>query len=70
MLHARNRRLRNHRGLSVVFPSGFSVAFSRGISLFSGIVQRIITFPVDLHWNFPMGGTIRQGGNSHFQLDL
>ena len=31
-----------------------AVAFSNGCSLFSGMFQRIVTFPVDFHWNFPM----------------
>ena len=31
-----------------------SVAFSNGISLVSCIFQRIVTFPVDCHWNCPM----------------
>ena len=34
-------------GFSVAFSNGLSVAFSNGISLFSGIFQRIVTFPVD-----------------------
>ena len=44
--HTRNQHLRNHRG--------FSVACSKGISLFSGIFQRIVICPVDFYWNCPM----------------
>ena len=43
----------NHRESSEALSKGFSVAFSNGISLFSCIFQRIITFPVDLYWNCP-----------------
>ena len=43
ILHTRNRHLGNHHG--------FSVAFSNGCSLFSGTVQRIVTFSVDFYWN-------------------
>ena len=32
-MHTRNRHLRNHRGLSAVFPNGFSVACSNETSL-------------------------------------
>ena len=46
ILHTRNRHFRNHRGFSVVFCNGFS--------LFSGSFQRIVTFPMDVHWIFPM----------------
>ena len=44
--HTRNQHLRNHRG--------FSVAFSNELSLVSDMFQRIHTFPVDFHWNYPM----------------
>ena len=30
------------------------VVFSNGSSIFSGIFQRIVTSPVDFHWNWPM----------------
>ena len=43
--------------------NGFSVAFSNGISFLSGIFQRIVTFPVDFHWNCPMDFHL------HFQMD-
>ena len=53
--HARNRHLGNHRGCSVAFSKGFSVAFSNIVSRSSGIVQRIVTLPVaSFHWNSPM----------------
>ena len=45
-LQMRRRDLRSRRG--------FSVAFSHGISCPSGISQRIVTFPVDFYWKFPM----------------
>ena len=54
ILHTRNRYLRNHRGFPVAFPNGFSVIFSNTISLVSDIFRRIVTFPVDFHWNLPM----------------
>ena len=56
ILHARNQHLRNHRGFSVAFPNGFSLVFSNVISLFSGILQRVVTIPVavDFHWKFPI----------------
>ena len=49
--HTRNQHLGNHRGSSVAFSDGLSVAFSNIISLFSGSFQRIVTCPVDFHWN-------------------
>ena len=52
ILYTRNQDLRNHCGFSVAFASGCSVAFSNGISIVSGSFQRIVTFPVDLHWNY------------------
>ena len=55
ILHTRNRHLRNQRGFSVAFSNGCPVAFSNIIALFSGISQRMTTFPVDFHWNHPMG---------------
>ena len=33
---------------------GLSLAFSNGISLFSGIFQRIVTFIIYCHWNCPV----------------
>ena len=54
MLHTRNQHLRNHRGISVACSNECSVAFSNGISLFSGIFQRFVTCPVDFHWSCPM----------------
>ena len=53
-LHTRNRHLRNHRVFSVALSNGLSGAFSHIILLFSGIVQRIVTCRVDVHWNSPM----------------
>ena len=54
ILHTRNQHIRNHRRFPVTFSNGCSVAFSNGISLVSGMFQRIVTFPVDFHWNCPM----------------
>ena len=51
ILHSRNRHLGNHRGFSVAFSDGCSVACSNKSSLVSGMLQRIVTFPVDFHWN-------------------
>ena len=36
------------------FPNGLSVACANGISLLSGMFQRIVTFQVDFHWKCPM----------------
>ena len=63
-LHARNQHLRNHRGVSVAFPNRCSVSFSNIISLVSGIVQKIVTFQVDFHWDFPMDV------QRHFPMDF
>ena len=54
ILHTRNRHLRNHGGFSVARSNGLSVAFSNGISLVGGMLQRIVTCPVDFDWNLPM----------------
>ena len=47
-LHTRNRHLGNPRGFSMASPNGLSAAFSSGISLVSGISQRIATCPVNV----------------------
>ena len=44
--HAGNRHLRNHLRFPVACSNLFSVAFSNGISLASGISQRIVAGPV------------------------
>ena len=36
------------------FPLGFEWHFAKGISLVSGMFQRIVTCPVDVYWNCPM----------------
>ena len=53
-LHTRSRHRRNHRGCSVEFPNGLWLAFSNNCSLFSGNVQRNVTFPVEFYWKCPM----------------
>ena len=54
IMHTGNRHLGNHRGFSVALSNRCLVACSNGISLVSGISQRIVTFPVDVHWKCPM----------------
>ena len=54
ILHTRNQHLGNHRGFPVAFSNGSSVAFSNTVSLVSCILHRIVSFPVDFHWNCPM----------------
>ena len=44
---------KNHRGFSVAFSNGCSVAVPNGMSFVSGICQRIVTCPVDFYWNCP-----------------
>ena len=53
-LYTRDRHLRIHRGFSVAFSNGCSLAFFNAISLVSCIFQRIVIFPEDVHWNCPM----------------
>ena len=53
-LHTRNRHLRKRRGFSVAFSNGLSVTVCNTCSFVSGMFQRIVTFPVDDHWNCPM----------------
>ena len=48
ILHTGNRHLRNHRGFSVAWANGLSVACSNIIVRVSGMFQRIVTCPVDL----------------------
>ena len=65
--------LRKRRGCSVACSNALSVASSNIISLVSGIVQRIVTFPVDVHWNCPMDFQTRHanrllGGGALFEL--
>ena len=58
ILHTRNQHLRNHSGFSVACSNACSVACSNGISLVNGVFQRIVTFPVDFHWNCPNGFSV------------
>ena len=51
LLHLRNRHLGNHRGFSVALFNGFPVTISNACSLVNDMFQRIVTFPVDVHWN-------------------
>ena len=44
----------NHRGCSAAWSNGLSVACSKGNSLFSGVFERIVTFPEHVHWSCPM----------------
>ena len=46
--------LRNTRGCSVACANGLSMVVSHMIALVSGMFQRIVTFPVDVHCNYPM----------------
>ena len=50
-MHTRNRHLRNQRGFSVAFSNGIPAAFSNIISFVRGTFHRIVTSPVDAHWN-------------------
>ena len=47
ILRTRNRHLRDHRGFPVAFSNGLSAAFSDESSTFGGVLQRIVTSPVD-----------------------
>ena len=52
----------------VAFPNGLSVAFSKGISLFSGMFQRIVTCPVGVCWKCPMDVQLHVPIDNHFVI--
>ena len=48
------RKSPSEPAFSVVFSSELSVACSNGKTFVSGIIQGIVTYPVDCYWNCPM----------------
>ena len=40
--------------MATVAPCALASGAANGISLFRGMFQRIVIFPVDFHWNCPM----------------
>ena len=61
-----NRHLGNRRGFPVASSDGLSVASSNIFSLFSGILQRIVTCPVDVYWKSPMDSQWHFPTKCHF----
>ena len=49
--HARKRHLRNHCGFQTHLPMDLQRHFLVDVRFLGGMLQRIVTFPVDVHWN-------------------
>ena len=63
-LHARNRRLINHRGFSVAFSNGCSMAVSNELSFVLWYFPKVCHFPSGFSLEFPMDL------QRHFPMDL
>ena len=53
-LHTRNQHLRNNRGFQRHFPMDGHWHFPTEFHFSVECLKRIVTFPVDVHWNCPM----------------